>query len=377
MFLYWFSLVLTCADIVAIAGSVGLGIYLYMNDNLSDEGKYILAGIAIVCVILLPLIDMLRRKARTRSKYDKYGRMKQMSGYEKQSVQQQKEIDRIRMLEAEKLLPSTAVREMTKHGSSDPEGDLADMTGLEEIKEKVEEMEARMENERRNRKKGSMPSARHMVFFGPPGTGKTTVVSVMTAFLKKYGYIESNRFLQVNGSFFSGADAPAKMDAVCQHAFGGVLFIDEAYAVMQSPHGDETVSTLLSQMEDNRDKFVLIMAGYEKEMKDLLRANPGFLSRIAEFLYFRDYTPAELYQVFCYMAGKAGYSVSSDAEDKFLHVIRLSMQEASFGNARTCRSILDRAISKHSLRLKREHRKKDDFILTADDIVFEANPLAV
>ena len=197
----------------------------------------------------------------------------------------------------------------------------------------------------------------------------------MTAYLKKYGYIQDNRFMIANGSFFSGAESSKKVDAVVQRAFGGVLFIDEAYAMMQGMNGDEAVSALLSQMEDNRDKFVLIMAGYEDEMKDLLRSNPGFLSRIAEFLYFENYSIGELLSIFKGMAKKEGYTVSEDGEDEFRIVVSQAMKERSFGNARTCRSILDKSISRHCLNIKKAG-KKDDYVLTEDDIFFESNPLA-
>jgi len=201
------------------------------------------------------------------------------------------------------------------------------------------------------------------------------VVSIMTAYLFRNKCIHSNRYMQVNGSFFTGQDAAARMDAIVQRAFGGVLFIDEAYAIMESRSGNEALNALLSQMEDNRDKFVLVMAGYEDEMKELLRSNPGFLSRIAEFLYFRSYTVNELYQVFTSMAHAAGYDVGASVIGTFMTVMEQYMQEASFGNARTCRSLLDRSISRHCLRIKREHRK-DDNILEAVDIVYEPNPLA-
>ena len=292
------------------------------------------------------------------------------------SVQEQKEFDKQRMKDMERLLPTTMVREMTKRGSANPEQDLQDLTGLQSVKQKVEEMEARMEMERRDKKKNKQTEmSRHMVFFGPPGTGKTTVAAIMTAYLKKYGYIQDNRFMIANGSFFSGAESSKKVDAVVQRAFGGVLFIDEAYAMMQGMNGDEAVSALLSQMEDNRDKFVLIMAGYEDEMKDLLRSNPGFLSRIAEFLYFENYSIGELLSIFKGMAKKEGYTVSEDGEDEFRIVVSQAMKERSFGNARTCRSILDKSISRHCLNIKKAG-KKDDYVLTEDDIFFESNPLA-
>lgn len=372
MFLHFISLLLTAADILAFFASGAYLYYLYSTKQMLREDLYTLGAIMVVCLVLLPFIDTLRRKSRTASKYDKYGRMKQMSQYERVSVKEQKEIDKARMIEMEHLLPSTFVREIMKKGSKNPDKDLNSLIGLENVKLKVEEMEARMEKEKKN-KKSAM--ARHMVFFGPPGTGKTTVAAVMTAYLQKYGYIKDNRFMLVNGSFFSGMDAPKKMEALVQRAFGGVLFIDEAYAILQGPYGDEALSMLLSQMEDNRDKFVLIMAGYENEMKGLLRSNPGFLSRVSEYLYFENYSPDELLRIFRTMAKNEGYEVDPSAEVAFDAVIEVAMKEYSFGNARTCRTILDKSISRHCLNIKKQH-KRENGILTGIDIVYEKNPLA-
>ena len=374
MILYGISLILTVIDIFAFFGAGGYMFYLWQINDLSEKGMYILIAIMVVCAILYPLINIMRQKSRMHSKYDKYGRLKQTSQYEKMSVKEQKELDKQRVLELEKMLPSTFVREITKRGTKTPEADMDALIGMDSIKMKVEEMEARMEKERKDKKKETALS-RHMVFFGPPGTGKTTVVSVMTSYLFKYGYIKDNRFLQINGTFFSGIDAPKKMEAIVQKSFGGVLFIDEAYSILQGPYGDETVSTLLTQMEDNRDKFVLIMAGYEDEMKDLLRSNPGFMSRVSEFLYFENYSVDELAQIFKGMAKKEGYSVDREGIAEFKNVIAIAMREYSFGNARTCRTILDKSISRHCLNIKRS-RKKDNYVLTGEDIAYEKNPLA-
>ena len=157
---------------------------------------------------------------------------------------------------------------------------------------------------------------------------------------------------------------------VIREAFGGVLFIDEAYALMDSSDasGEQVIATLIKQMEDNRDKFILILAGYTNEMKKLIAANPGFESRIKDYLYFPDYNEVEMREILRFMANKQNFFVDESAYSVFDVVVGKERRLKSFGNARTVRNILDKAIDKHSLNLmKNVIGQEDRYRLVAAD----------
>lgn len=119
-------------------------------------------------------------------------------------------------------------------------------------------------------------NGRHYVFYGSAGTGKTTVARIITGFLYKYGYIKENKCIEIDGNFLKARDmSDTKTKLLIQQAYGGVLFIDEAYAILDgsAEYGNAVIATLIKEMEDNRDKFTVILAGYKNDMKGLLDSN--------------------------------------------------------------------------------------------------------
>ena len=372
-FLHILSIFLTLINVLLI-GAVVIGASIL---TMMERMTLPIAAAAACAIVLLILLDRplsrLRQTSRMDEKYDKYGRLKQNASYKKMSREEQKKLDEIRMIEMEKILPSTLVKEMTSRGSEEPEKEMGSLTGLENVKEKMEEMAARMEFEYTHKRR-TLDTAQHMVFFGPPGTGKTTCARIMTGFLYRYGYIDENFLIEVSGSFLGDENAPEKMAAVIERAYGGVLFIDEAYAILNGPRSAETIAALIKLMEDAKGYFVVILAGYTNEMKRLLRANPGFSSRIKEYFYFEDYTPEQLLAIFQEMAKEEGYRLTRQAKQKFVNLIDEAKDERNFGNARTCRNILDKSIGRHILNLK-HGESFGDYVLGASDIVYEENPL--
>lgn len=202
-------------------------------------------------------------------------------------------------------------------------------------------------------------------------THNTTIARIMTGFLYKYGYIKENKCVEVDGNFLkAGSETATKTTMVIRQAFGGVLFIDEAYALVQGDqYGQDAIATLIKQMEDNRDRFVLILAGYTDEMRDLLESNPGFQSRLKEYLYFEDYDDNDMCTIFHAMAKAKGYTLDLGAKQNLLQRIQNERPLPSFGNARTARSILDEAMERHAYHFI-AHKLPDDqrYVLSAKDL---------
>lgn len=137
-----------------------------------------------------------------------------------------------------------------------------------------------------------------------------------------------------------------------------MLFIDEAYTLADGLYGKEAVATLIKEMEDNKERFVCILAGYTKEMDKMLDSNTGFKSRIKEYINFPDYTTEEMKAIFTNMANDIGFIVTSDALDNFEIRLVKEKQLKTYGNARTARNLLDEAIDKHTLNYAEEKYQK-------------------
>lgn len=191
----------------------------------------------------------------------------------------------------------------------------------------------------------------HFVFSGNPGTGKTTVARMFGKIFYGLGILETGQLIETDRSGLVGeyiGSTAQKTQEMIKKAMGGVLFIDEAYS-LYSPGGTaqdfgmEAIDTLVKAVEDNRDKFIVILAGYKDEMKNLMKANPGLESRFTKFVNFPDYSEKELLQIAEKIAEENAYSLSDDGKQAFLSKIRKSMVDDRFGNARTVRNIVNSA----------------------------------
>lgn len=331
---------------IAVLGAAGFGIY-----SIVTGGTY---GYVALAVLMLPALLKISFNLKG-YEYDEYGLDDKGQYRRRLSASEQRQMDMMRIAEIEGVLGQDTIKKMTHQGSKDPDKELGKLTGLMPVKKKVASIAARMEM------KANSASSKHMCFLGSPGTGKTTVARIMTGYLYKYKAIKKNKIIEVDGNFLVDSDAALKTELLVRAAMDGVLFIDEAYAL----HGD-AVATLIKQMEDKRDRFILILAGYTEPVKELLDSNPGFRSRIKDYLMFPDYTNDEMFDIFTGMAKDYNFKVSEDCYPDFLTRIDREKMLNSFGNARTVRNVLDDAIDCHALNYKEGLSPEKDRIYPHD-----------
>jgi probable Rubsico expression protein CbbX len=257
-----------------------------------------------------------------------------------------------------------------------------ELVGLIPVKRKVEEIASLLLVDRVRQRFGlSAPRPNlHMCFTGDPGTGKTTVALRMAEMLGRLGYLESGHLVHAMrddlvGEFI-GQTAP-KTKRVLDRAMGGVLFIDEAYYLYRASdskdYGQECIDILLQVMENDRDKLVVILAGYKDRMDGFFESNPGMSSRIAHHIDFAPYQLDELVAIGRAMLDQASYYLSDEAEAAFREYLTIRMDQPRFANARSVRNELERARLRHAHRLASEphlDRSRDDLMrLQSADIL--------
>ena len=252
--------------------------------------------------------------------------------------------------------------------------ELNELVGLKKVKKTLYELVDYMNFIKKNKDFNLKSVNLHMVFLGNPGTGKTTVARLVSNILYELGFIKQNKLLEVTVkdlvAEYVGQTAPKVMNVV-EKAMGGVLFIDEAYALAStndSSYNDEAIATLIKAMEDNRDNLVVIFAGYTKEMQKFLDSNSGIVSRIGYTFEFDDYTEDELVEIFKGMVTKAGFVANDDAILKLRDIIREYKDTKNFGNARFVRNVYEKTVIKHASNTKNKKRRDILKTITKDDI---------
>ncbi|WP_262402511.1 AAA family ATPase [Actinomadura sp. CNU-125] len=222
---------------------------------------------------------------------------------------------------------------------------------------------------------------RHMVFAGPPGTGKTTVARLYGRLLAALGVVSTGQLVEVGRSQLVSENVGGtalKTTQMFNEARGGVLFIDEAYALSRTTTGTdfgrEAIDTLVKLMEDHRDEVVVIAAGYSAEMREFMAANPGLASRISRTVDFEHYSPSELLEIVELHASRDGYRLSGDARDAVLAHFTSVKRDSGFGNGRAARRVFEAAVERQAQRLAdRDDLPSGDELseLRADDLDVE------
>lgn len=214
----------------------------------------------------------------------------------------------------------------------------------------------------------------HFVFLGNPGTGKTTVARLLTDILHGVGLLKTGQLIEVERVDLVGeyqGQTAVKTKGVIEKALGGVLFIDEAYSLVKGERDDfgrEAIDALVKGVEDHRNEFVVILAGYRDEMQKLISSNIGLESRFTKFIDFPDYTEDELLEIAKAMAGEQHYSFSPDGELAFREKIGKKRVNRKFGNARAVRTLMNEAYTEKAIRFDPERMNFQYMtILTPED----------
>lgn len=264
------------------------------------------------------------------------------------------------------LQTSTGSQELPKDYITELNG----MIGLERVKKEITSLKNFVTIQKQREAEGlkSMSVSYHCVFSGNPGTGKTTVARIVAGIYKNLGILKKGHLVEVQRADlvaeYVGQTAP-KTNTKIDEALDGVLFIDEAYSLAEGGANDfgmEAINTLLKRMEDDRERLVVILAGYSNEIQAFIDSNPGLESRFNRYIYFEDYTSVELMDIFAFNLRRAQYKIMKDAYEEVFRVIsaKIAQKDKNFGNARYVRNLFERIIQRQADRLAQEQKPTKD-----------------
>lgn len=278
------------------------------------------------------------------------------------------------------IKPEDVKAMLTEENScDDPEVLLNRLIGIASIKQRIQEIIIQIKTQKEFADKGSeleRPSI-HMMFTGNPGTGKTTVARIVAKMMKQEGILRKGLFFEIGGRDLCGqyvGETAPKTSAYCRDAYGSVLFIDEAYSLYTREYrgfdyGKEAINTLIAEMENHRDDFCVILAGYKEDMDILMEANDGLQSRIPHVIHFPNYSREELEQIFFLMLdGKIAYEegLKDAVRDFFASIPDEVMNDKTFSNARLVRNLFERAWGKAAYR--RSLSKEEELTIRKEDL---------
>ena len=240
--------------------------------------------------------------------------------------------------------------------------ELNELVGLDRVKAEVRQLVnfLKVQQMREEKKMTQLPISRHLVFYGNPGTGKTTIARLLSQFYRTLKVLHRGHLVETDRSGLVAGyvgQTAIKVKEVVKSALGGILFIDEAYALTPQgggqDFGHEAVETLLKMMEDHRKELSVVVAGYTEKMSQFISSNPGLRSRFNRYFYFEDYTREQLVEIFKIFSKKADFKLTpaAEAELSAIFALLIDFRDQSFGNARTARNLFETAVSKQANRI--------------------------
>ena len=281
----------------------------------------------------------------------------------------------------------TAFKDITERYPSDGKSymtALDELIGLNEVKEQVKKIAsyAKMKHEMGETGRGDVGVVLNMEFIGNPGTAKTTVARTVAGILYEIGLLSSNEVIEVGRADLVAnyvGQTATKVRDVFRRAKGKLLFIDEAYSLADcysNSFGDEAITTIVQEMENNRDDTVVIFAGYPDNMKEFFSRNPGLRSRVPFTVNFCDYSPEEMLLIAESEAKKKGFSISSEACEKVKNICTEATLRSVSGNGRFCRNMVENAILRYASRVYRDDcpEAKKDLTLIPEDFIEPVDP---
>lgn len=328
-----------------------------------------------------------RQKERERQEADEKARQQERERREAEEKARQEQEARQAREEFQKVKKRLKAQEKAEREAQEKRiaalvQELNELVGLESVKEEIRSL-INLIKVRKMREKMKMPSmdmSYHMVFTGSPGTGKTTVARLVARIYKELGILSEGQLIETDRSRLVAGyvgQTAINVREIVEQSIGGVLFIDEAYALVSpdtaNDFGSEAVDTLVKLMEDHRDNLVVIVAGYTEEMKVFLKSNTGLISRFNKFIAFDDYSQQQLLDILEVMVGKAGLTIEKEAVEKVGDRLAAMSgdEKTDFGNARGVRNIFEKMVMNQANRLVtlEEPTKEQLMALTAEDAV--------